>query len=367
MQDTEWQPGSTVELNSFTVSLSTPVEVLRSKGYCWFPSLVVLPNGDLYATASNYADVHTSDSNGFNTFSSDGGLTWSEPVVLPYGESPLQLANGDVLLLPYYLHERPGGMGSYYKRVPAGTHELLLEDVVVVRDWPRPDKPILAEQDLRGFVFNGQAIPAEGGYLATLYGYFEGSERSSLVVAHSADGKKWSVRAIIADDKTPFEGSDGPSEASLCRLQDGRIMVIYRLASAVPFCQAFSSDEGKSWTAPRAMEDVFSVQPSTVRMVDGTVALSGGRPGIFLWLNPDKRGEKWEKIDLRANHNATRPDVAFAAELWSGTTAYTEVVALDENTLMVIYDRAPHGWEALPADSKETNSVWVVRAHVTRK
>jgi hypothetical protein len=34
--------------------------------------------------------------------------------------------------------------------------------------------------------------------------------------------------------------------------------------------------------------------------------------------------------------------------------------------LLYIYDRIPFGWNAIPADSAETNSVWVVRVALGR-
>ena len=62
-----------------------------------------------------------------------------------------------------------------------------------------------------------------------------------------------------------------------------------------------------------------------------------------------------------ANHNAALPK-----ETLKKTSGYTELVALDESTLLVIYDRIPFGWGAIPADSTETNSCWVVRLKIKR-
>ena len=50
----------------------------------------------------------------------------------------------------------------------------------------------------------------------------------------------------------------------------------------------------------------FSVQPSLAVLPDGLVALSGGRPGLFLWLNPDDpdgTAATWRRVDVLANHN----------------------------------------------------------------
>jgi len=45
------------------------------------------------------------------------------------------------------------------------------------------------------------------------------------------------------------------------------------------------------------------------------------------------------------------------------TTGYTEVAVVDDSHLLVIYDRVPHGWKAIPRESVDTNSVWVIRLH----
>ena len=84
-----------------------------------------------------------------------------------------------------------------------------------------------------------------------------------------------------------------------------------------------------------------------------------------MWINADGSGLTWERLDLRAHHNACLPDEAIQTvetlETGEMTTGYTEVAILDDTHLLVIYDRVPHGWVAIPADSKETNSVWVIK------
>jgi hypothetical protein len=49
------------------------------------------------------------------------------------------------------------------------------------------------------------------------------------------------------------------------------------------------------------------------------------------------------------------------------TSAYTEVITLDDTHLLYIYDRIPNGWYPVPKDSPETNSVWVVRMTIAKK
>lgn len=135
-------------------------------------------------------------------------------------------------------------------------------------------------------------------------------------------------------------------------------MNVFRLASNVPYGQTFSDDDGRTWSQPVAMKDAHSVQPSLAVMKDGGLVLTGGRPGIFAWLNRDGTGKDWLQVDLQNHHNTQHP----GEQITSGkTTSYTEVEPLDDQSVIVIYDRIPHSWNAIPPGSKDTNSIWVVK------
>jgi hypothetical protein len=115
------------------------------------------------------------------------------------------------------------------------------------------------------------------------------------------------------------------------------------------------------------MDGVFSVQPSIAVLPGGTVALSSGRPGCYLWLDTTGEGRHWQRVDLLAHHNACVPDepIRQRADLrLYRTSSYTEVVALDDRHLLVIYDRLPNGWRSIPESMSATNSVWLVRATI---
>ncbi len=58
-------------------------------------------------------------------------------------------------------------------------------------------------------------------------------------------------------------------------------MNVFRLQSNVPYGQTFSDDDGRTWSEPIAMKEARSVQPSLAVMRDGSLAMTGGRPGIF--------------------------------------------------------------------------------------
>ena len=363
-----WETAATVPLEGVRVALSKPVLVARSKGYLWFPTMTRLSGGELFAILSTNRDAVVPDRTAAVTWSADGGLTWS-PLhsVDPKGdlltECTLRRADGDELLYPFNLYPRPEGMGGLYQIVSGqpGKREIrVVKDGLIVSGWPRPDRSFNQELGLCGFGFNGQTlVSTDGSYLATLYGYFKDEFRYSLVLVESRDGIRWTYRATLAGADCKLQGSEGPCESAICRLQDGRLMGVFRLASNVPYGQTFSSDEGRTWSEPVAMANAFSVQPSMKVMSDGKIVLSGGRPGLFVWVSVDGSGQDWQRVDVLAHHNATHPEEPITP---SGlTTSYTELAVLDDTHLICLYDRIPHSWEAIPADSADTNSIWAVR------
>ena len=367
-----WEAAATVPLEGMRVSLSKPVPVARSQRYLWFPTMTRLSGGELFAVFSTNLDAVVADRTSAVAWSGDGGLTWSpltsiDPKGDLYVESTLRLAGGGELLYPFNLYPRPEGMGGIYQVVSGqkGKREVrLVKEGLTVTGWPRPDRSFNEKLGLSGFGFNGQTLVSEdGSHLATLYGYFKDAARYSLVLVESRDGIQWKYRATIAGEDCKLKGGNGPCESAVCRLKDGRLMGVFRLASNVPYGQTFSGDEGRTWTEPVAMANAFSVQPSLAVMSDGKVVLSGGRPGLFLWVNADGSGRDWQRVDMLAHHNATHPEEPISQP--GHTTSYTEIAALDDNHLIYMYDRVPHGWSAIPKESADTNSIWVVRVSLT--
>jgi len=338
---------------------------------------------------SAHADIHLSNTINYLSRSCDGGLSWDEPRVIGDGGlSHALLADGRALVLPYYLRRLDGGtVGSpCYVLSPNGEPSYRASGVTV-EGWPRlPHRENCAglTSPIAGaasFVFNGQTVRSEAGeFLTTLYGLFEGDRRYSLVLAESGDGFTWRIRSVIAGADCPLEGNEGPCESALCRLKDGRLMCVFRLASFVSYGQTFSADDGRTWTPPVNIPP-FSVEPSLAVLKSGRMlALSGGRPELWVWFNNDGQGREWHAVDIVAAHNTARPPAdqidpdtrrawrsieEMRHERQTGfTSSYTELIALDENTLLLIYDRIGFGWHAIPDDSSESKSVWVMRLRV---
>jgi hypothetical protein len=368
-----WVDRQILNIGNMRVTLSEPVTVGRSRGYYWFPNLWHMRNGDLFCTISPVADIHMSTIPYLATWSRDGGLTWSEPLVTnDGGQVLLELTTGDAILLPYFLRRRVEGLGAPYNRIAADKRTIEYEATGVrVTGLPGPDRSYKPGLDTAGFVFNGQTLQLQdGSYLATIYGGLVEVPGSRIFTVKSTDGVNWAVGALIADVTCNLPGKEGPGESAILRLKDGRIMCVFRVGSAFPYGQSWSSDEGKSWSAPVAMPGIFSVQPGLALFGDGMIALSGGRPGLYLWLNEDGSGTEWQPIDMLAHHNNCCPTETIVPTddlKLQRTSAYTEVVAVDEHTLLYIYDRIPNGWRPIPEEMEDTNSVWLVRVTVEKR
>ena len=378
LNPSQWIDRSPIQLNGLKVTLSEPVLVKRSRWYCWFPSLIRQPNGTLWALMNAYADMHISDSFCYLSRSKDGGLTWDEPRVIgDSGLNHLILPDGSTMVIPYYLRPRADGIIGAPCNIISPKGELSVNiSGVTVTGWPRPLQSMDPDLATAGFVFNGQVVKGKNDeYLTTLYGHFEGDERYSLVFVESADGFAWKVRSIVAGADCLLEGIEGPCESAICRLSDGRLMCLFRLASFVPYAQTYSEDDGHTWTQP-VYTSAMSVEPSLEVMPNGRLALSGGRPGISVWFNNDTQGINWQGINIVAHHNACKPHDTInpdSTKAWNDrdemiqqglsgfTSSYTELMRIDDKHLILIYDRLAYGWHPIPDESDETNSVWVVR------
>ncbi len=373
----------TIELVGAKVTLSPPVQVARSRGFLWFPVLAPLGGDELLAVASSHRDAHVKDDFSAAFRSADGGRSWGPLATLgESGYSHLKLDDGRRLLLPYYMRPRDGGLqGPCVVFSPGGDCESISNGVRV--SLARKDRSFAPELGLGGFVFDGQPVRGRAGeHLATVYGHFEGEQRYSSLLLESPDGRTWRQRSVIAGCDCPLEGQEGPCEPTLCRLVDGTLMCIFRLASFATYGQTFSRDDGRTWSPPVALAGTSSVEPSLAVLAGGAVMLSGGRPGIFAWLNVAGDGRRWQQIDMLEHHNALVPPcdrirgdtsnawLPAAEMIRSGgrgfTSSYTELATLDESHVLMIYDRLGLGWHAIAEDVDETNSLWVVAMTVER-
>lgn len=115
----------------------------------------------------------------------------------------------------------------------------------------------------------------DGTILATGYG-----DSDSTLVASADFGRTWDYRAAMI--------SGTGSEPSLVLLDNGNLLCVSR---GTPMEYAISTDDGYTWSTPVSL-DVNGVSPRLVKLDDGRIALSYGRPNIYLMI-ADANGGNW--------------------------------------------------------------------------
>lgn len=106
---------------------------------------------------------------------------------------------------------------------------------------------------------------------------------------------------------------EGPNEAALSLLRDNNtLLAVYRVDGGdgsphhrhTPYMASNSTDGGKTWSTGELMPpQLLSAKPQLLRLESGALLLSGGRPGLKLWANPNGDGKAWETYDIPYWHN----------------------------------------------------------------
>jgi hypothetical protein len=190
-----------------------------------------------------------------------------------------------------------------------------------------------------------------GGLIAPGYYRTEQAPRYYRVALLRSDdnGKTWYEGATIASigrgiEPWPGMGHDGPCEAGMARLADGRLFAIFRTGSDGFMGAAWSSDDGHTWSPPVLLE-CKGVAPHVRRLSNGVLACTTGRPGpVIVMFSIDGTGETW----------------SHATPIFSGhSTCYTDFVEVEPGRLFVVYDSTPYNWNAIPlTDRNSRNTIY---------
>jgi len=371
----------TIKLNGVTVQIGEPLQAMESVGHAWFPSLAQFPSGELLLAYSLAADSNENqfDLSGYQ-ISADGGHSWTPRYDIVPEHQPMiyvPQADGALFAIPAYLYavtlgDQHNFCGAAMRFEQAGRRVIFEPQAVRVVDWPWPveilPNPYRSNHHRVNFCFDGDALLVDGRLIATLYGAKAGEPFYRVVVATSEDGgRTWRYLATVAGPEavpaTEPRGH-GPGEPSLVQLANGELMCVMRMGGGAdfPLRRSYSADGGHTWSPPDLLPAV-SVEPSLKRLQNGVLALSTGRPGISLWLSTDDRGTQWQSIDILAHHNQWAPDAGYTITP-AQTTAYTEIIEVAPNRLLLAYDRTPFGWQPTPADSAERNRIFLLPIEV---
>lgn len=400
-----------IQLEGLRVRFGAPVQVAAQLAWeegpnrRWVmnhpvPSMTRFPNGELMVSYSLVSDYYDNPRNFSGVqFSSDEGRTWSRRLDFVAEHQAMVFApepDNSLLGIPAYLYPAaPGDERNFvatYTRLEGGGRRVLLEpNGVKVANWPWPARgkigfgfygadPIAGTQPAvfpAPLVFDGSALEVGGRLLATGYGLQNGRTQYENFLLSSEDrGRTWRYYAKIADATGLPAAAEGPNELAMIRLADGELMTVFRVGGTQDWKlrRAYSRDQGRTWTSPDTLP-AYSVEPSLVRLANGVIALSTGRPGIHLWLSTDPRAATWQHIDFVEIHNRWAPDPTYRINsfkdaerpdgppLWQ-TSSYTEIIEVAPNRLLMVYDRSA---KPRPENQADLTRIFVVPIEVIRK
>jgi len=362
-------PGN--ETADLEVHVGKTVEITGSHRYCWYPTVHQFSSQEIMVSARMSPDEVNPEGD-FSAYciSKDQGLTWSRRYTMgaganvdgAYTESP----RPDGTLWELY-----GWVESLVAEPSANLHLTLTKfsrggmefqqwrDVSLQMSQPlqlmrtelfdrRVQDGHLARQP--GVVPWGPIVEGlDGSLLSPVYYTAERDQRYyRLALIRSSDaGKNWSEYSTVAavepgEKPWPGMGSEGPCETGMVRLADKRLYAIFRTGEDGFIGQAWSSDDGKTWTKPTATP-YKGVALRIRRLSNGILACTTGRPGpVVIMFSLDRSAQAWSHLTP-----------IFAGK----STHYTDFIEVAPGKLLVVYDSVPYGWHAIPYSDRDSKNV----------
>ena len=308
---------------------------------------VVIHPGVTYPTVFRFVDgrISVRGMNGnpnpeVGKWSTDGGRTWRDgPAAL--GSPSIELESGEVLsFFACKTKKRADGKYTLLKRLSLDGWKTITEETGVL-DIPRsvPCGGDTAGRVNDGFIMDHGILRLKHGRLmASMYGNYGEDETPgddypascnlkkyrTILVFSSDKGKTWGNPVTVAT--APKVAQEGVCEADLARAANGDILCVMRsgggMGKFTPCYLCRSTDEGQTWSEPRAILD-RGVWPHLCVMRSGIIVCSTGRPGNWLVFSKDD-GRTWQG--------------AFC--IYPGpSSSYTTVLEAAPDTILVIYDR----------------------------
>jgi BNR repeat-like domain len=273
---------------------------------------VQLPDGRLMGILGR-----TIDNEALARYSSDGGYSWTKNQELfrfPEGVGYWNIANaflgqdGEVHLVCQN-NANTQGKGLYEMRFDiwtvrstAGVSKWLPPKLV----WQGYSGSLLSVTQLR----SGRILipfcyltPRTWAHRGTGFDAFTFMGRFSSKVAYSDDdGDTWRITGRELKEPTPYIGADGGIEPAVIQLKDGRVWMLIRTQDGF-FYESYSQD-GSVWSAPQPTQIISSDSPASLtRLKDGRLLMlwnctqrypyaNGGRQVLHGAVSEDE-GRTW--------------------------------------------------------------------------
>ncbi len=351
-------------------------------GRCWYPDLLKFSTGALMLNHSLNADKTDNLHNSQAVYiSTDEGRTFHFSYDVNgfhngCGEPRVSFPDGKLVGVSTFLKpDAPGQwrrFAAHFWTYDKGGSRYAIEPWgATVEDLPRDVEPWSKTHPTRTWWarinwFSDILILEDGSYIATLSLRYDGDAQHGTVALVSEDGgHHWRYLSLIAGSGAVPDAKEGFDEPCLIRLTSGELMCVSRVGSGKDqkLARTYSSDGGKTWAKLDRLP-AYSVAPQICGLESGVLALVTGRPGLFLWLSTDPRGEEWQSFDLMAHHNSM-VESQFRMDA-KQTSAYIAILEVSPNRVFIVYDRSPFGWDVVPGDSGERSRIYLLEVAVER-
>lgn len=356
------------------IKLSEPVMVAKARreekwGFFQFPSIGRASDGTLIVSWQMTDDSHTaygksSVRENVPMMSKDGGRTWmlqDKDYFALAGNYFVTMKNGhslqvytpttrDVALYEnfpkpvgrdsenvyYYLDSLPKSLRNIYfnyfdKDGRSTSIEANLNDPGALRFAIGNSMPILWWGSIKELADNTLIAGVYPGY----YKNREGQIIEAVPFYRSEDlGQTWTRVGMIPYDNDSIEKINGArcfEEPAFEILKDSTFICVMRTGSESPMYRSFSSDLGKTWSTPEPFTP-NGVRPWLLRLKNGVLVLTSGRPGIQIRFSLDGMGIQWtDPIDMMPfmHHDGT-----YAL---TNTCGYTAILEDGDNSFLIVY------------------------------
>jgi len=371
------QPGK----SALKVRMAEPVVVAVASrpekwGFFQFPKLVRWEDGTLAAGWHLAADSivsYGSETSG-SAVSRDGGKTWTSSggergvtgLLLPNGDRIRVLTPKAIKTTELRLPEPAGEAGDTYSKakqtlyrlseLPPEVQGVCLSRIANGQTKAVPERAVLDDpqalryslQGLFPIVWWGDLrVARDGSVVAGIYPGFLLREddtvdpKCGVFFYHSIDaGRSWTIQGRIPyqpDLAADPRGAErmGFTEPAFEVLADGTFYCVARTTDGIgngPMYASRSRDMGRTWSRPEVIAP-SGVLPHLLRLGNGVLVLSSGRPGVQLRFCADGRGERWTgPVEL----------LPYAHEKDQVSCGYTSLLATGPDRFLIIYSDFKH-------------------------
>ena len=261
----------------------TREEILRD----WEEEPGQIKSSDDYIMKPTKEDIHRLGGRWYLK-SDDGGETWED-----YGAPTSQMSelrDGSLYSTGQGMETEEGQSIMVWRSFDRGDTYVGPEYVPVI--GPSLESRSEAQHGLNQFGFIGRDIAEldDGTLLVPACVRFSGDTKYRNVIYRSTDqGKSFHYYSTMTMEPD-FQNDFGEPNIEL--LSNGDLISMHRTGSYMPLWQFHSTNGGATWSGPTD-PGAHGVSPDMVRLGNGVLACTYGRPGCWIMLSPDGRGNDW--------------------------------------------------------------------------